>query len=305
MRNLFLSLLITGVLLLGACIKIDVTGGKSNDKKEDPADTEQIDEQPKEVDEETDVDVAKDEDTSEETKPTISTITGAEDLLKKTAEVMNTIQGMKISGEIHSALKLMGIPSNETTQVTGELSVAPFVQHAVMHTISDQDPPSDSEIYMTEEAMYMPHPENDSWISLPADEVGGNTGIFISEKSLANLLKYHDAFEFGENDAHYTLSFTGADDFYKEVIMGQGNESYQRLVDMITSISGTYEFTIDKDTFHIIAVNVDIEQTMVNMGMETHSIEQMSYTYSAFNEIDPVVVPSDIIENAVEITMPF
>lgn len=121
-----------------------------------------------------------------------------------------------------------------------------------MHKVSDQKPPSDSEMYMTEEMMYAPHPENDSWISMSTDGVAGNSGIFMSEKSLANLLKYHEAFEFGETDTHYTLTFTGSDDFYKNVIFGEGNKGYQLLANAITSITGIYKFTIEKDTFHII-----------------------------------------------------
>jgi len=287
-----------GIQFLVACNDEDITKDKPTSK--DPVSTEQVDNQ-----EEKD-DLVEEEEEAEETKPATNLISGVEAILKETAEGLKNIHGMKVTGEITSTIEMVGVTSKETTQVTGEISLSPYTQHSIMHTVSDNDPPSESELYSTEEAIYMPHPEGVGWISMLYEETLNNTEMFLLEPQLAHFSKYHEKFELSENELHYTITFTGSDDVYKEVFWGNrvDSERLQRLKDSIKSISGTHQFTIDKNTFHIIAAQIDIEQKTENMGIEVHSIEQMSYTYSDFNEIDRVVVPPDVIENAQVISIP-
>lgn len=300
MRKLFLVVLIVGMLPVAAC-------GKKNGSDE-PLITKDVTNSPKEIElQQEKKGVPVEEEVAEDKGSGSVVVNGVDDVLKNVAEVLQAIHGMKITGEIKSTTEMVGVVGNETTQVSGVVSLSPFTQHATMHTVSDLDPPSETEIYMTEEMIYVPNPEDDGWIAMSFDNMLGETGIFLSEPQFTHFSKYYEAFEFSENDAHYIITFTGSDDVYKEVVFENpdGNENYQQMKDSITAVSGTHELTIDKESFHIVGAKIEIEQTMTTMGIEVHSIEQISYMYSDFNKIDRVTVPAEVLKSAQVIEMSF
>ena len=300
MRKLFLVVLIVGMLPVAAC-------GKKNGSDELSI-TRKVTNLPKEIEsQQEEKEVSVEVEVTEDKESGNIVVNGVDDVLKNVAGVLQGIQGMKITGEIKSSTEMVDIVGNETTQVNGVVSLSPFTQHATIHTVSDLDPPSDAEIYMTEEMVYVSNPEDEGWIALSFDNMLGDTGMFLSEPQFTHFSKYYDAFEFSENDAHYIITFTGSDDVYKEVVFENpdGNENYQQMKNSITAVSGTHELTVDKETFHIVGAKIEIEQTMTTMGIEVHSIEQISYMYSDFNKIDRVTVPAEVLKSAKVIEMSF
>src|SRR5690625_2327348 len=258
---LFLLLVMLSILMLSACGENDAT---TEDNSQD-GEVEETNKDEKDSDEnQTDKVVDDEEDGAKETNE-ISNPTGVKGIFQKAAEVMSGVQGMNLTGEIISTTDMMGIADNETSQITGEIAINPFAQHLNIHTVSDMDGTVENEMYITEKAMYMTDPESGGWFSMSMEQGGmmGDVSAIISESQFHRLAELHELFELKDDSDHYMITFEGTGEEFKGVAFGAlkdiaGDEAYQSLTGMITEISGTYEFTIDKDTFYVVAMKMDV-----------------------------------------------
>lgn len=293
-------------MMLSACGKEDVT--PENNSQDEVAEETNNGEKDSVTDQTEEIEDEKDE--SEESVE-VSNPSSIGKIFQKTAEVMSTLEGVNLTGEIISRTDMMGIVENETSHITGNVSMNPLAQYLNMNTDSDMDGVTESEMYITEEAMYMSDPETGGWLSLSIEQGGmmGDISAIISEAQLYYFEEIHDMFDLTEENNHYVMAYEGAGEEFKEVAFGAlkdiaGDDAYESMTGMIQEISGKYVFTIDKSTFHIVAMKMDIEQTM-DMGVsKIDSKEQIAYEYSGFNEVEKVVVPDDVVENAQTIGLP-
>ncbi|MHA6261393.1 DUF6612 family protein [Sporosarcina sp. CAU 1771] len=299
MRKQLLTLLLIGVLIVTACTKQNEE--PNNESKKEPVSKEQETVAPDS--EEPTLEVEEEEKKDE---PITKTISGVKDVLDNTAEAMKSVETMTIDGVIITKTEMAGVSSTETTDVTGVISMSPFTQHVKMHSVSTLDPPEDSELYITEEVMYGLNTDDGGWISMPTDALSIQAGIFQSDEQFARFSSYHELLSLEETDTHYKVLFTGSDDVYKEVVLGVGSfgEAHENLMDIVKSISGTLTLLIDKKSFYVVGSSISDEQIAETMGIEIKSEDEISYTYSSFNDLERVVVPEDVINNAVEISLP-
>lgn len=302
----FLIMIMLSIIMLSACGNEDAT---PENNSQDGVVAETTNEEKDGATDQTE-EIMDEKDESEETVE-VSNPSSIGEIFQKTAEVMSTLKGVNLTGEIISRTDMMGIVENETTQITGNVSMNPLVQYMSMDADSDVDGVTKTEMYVTEDAMYMSDPESGSWLSMSMEQGGmmGDISAIISEAQLYYFEEIHDMFDLTEENNHYVMAYEGAGEDFKEVAFGAlkdlaGDDAYESMTGMIQEISGKYVFTIDKSTFHIVAMKMDIEQTM-DMGVgEIHSSEQISYQYSGFNEVEEVIVPDDVIENAQTLGMP-
>ena len=298
-----LMLMMIAIILLSACseendaeegkVPDEVTAETENEEKED--DVDEIEEKTEET-----------EEASESSNPS-----GAQEIFQKAAEVMSGLESVNLTGEIISRTDMMGIVENTTSQINGKVSMQPFAQHLNMNTESDIEGVTESEMFITEEIMYMTDPESGGWLSMSMEHGGmmGDVSAMISEAQLHYFEENHDLFKLTEVSDHYVMMYEGAGEDFKRVVFGAmkdlvGDEAYESMTGMIQEISGKYVFTIDKDTFDIVAMQMDIEQTMDFGVGQMDSTEQISYEYSGFNEVEPVIVPENVVENALSIGLP-
>ncbi len=229
----------------------------------------------------------------------------AQEILAKVAEVMSEMTGMAISGTIDSTTDMMGVTEDEKSEVIGELSLNPVQQHINVNTVSSLEGNSNYEMYMSDGNFYMKGSELPQWMLIPLGEGGlfSDMIAMVTDKQLKYYEDVYEVFDMEEDSHHYTLSYTGSGGEFKEVAFAglkyySNGELYDTMTSIIKDVSGSYRFKIDKDTFYIVEMGMDYEQT-VDMGAgEVRSIETINYTYSNFNNVDVVTVPDEVKANA-------
>lgn len=237
-------------------------------------------------------------------------LSGAEGVFKKATDAASKIKGMSLTGKINSTTDMMGLVTEEFSQITGEVWIDPFVQHLTMDNESTFNGVTEKivmEMYLSGEAMYMTDSQSGKWLSFPMGQ--GDLSSIITEARFDYFASHHDSFELSEDKDHYILTLTGSGDELKKIVFGAikefvGEEAYQSITKMIKDISGTYELIIDKDTFNMVALKMDLKQTIDTGLGETKIVEQIYYEYSNFNKIDKIVVPDEVINNAQSLNMP-
>src|SRR5699024_2296607 len=101
----------------------------------------------------------------------------------------------------------------------------------------------------------------------------------------------------------HVLSLSGKGEELKNILYAHikdvgGEDSFNSLTNMITELAGTYEFFINKETYYIEKVKMDLDITM-DMGFgEVKSTEQAQYEYSDFNEVEEIVVHEEVKDNS-------
>lgn len=256
-----------------------------------------------EINEEQDVDVEKIADEGEDDKKESSSVSSPTDALgvfDAVGEAMNQVTGIALEGENESHVEMSGLVTmDETNEVTGEVTFNPYVEHINYQTTSELfDITDKSEYYLNDEAIYMDTTAVEGWVTMPM--FPNEFGSVLTEAQFKNFSKHHDQFELSEENGNYLLSFEGDGDIYKDVIYGGlrdtwGEEGYEAMTtSIVEGTSGSYQLIIDKQTFHIVSSSRESETVDDDMIIEN----SFSYEYSNYNEVDDVVVPEDVIENA-------
>lgn len=311
-RKGLIAIFIMSMIMLVACGENDsskeVNKDTTNETQENSETTNVDADEQKDEKKETD-------DEKEDTSQTNVSPSSIENILKKSAEAMKQVNTMKLTGEIESMDDFSGIITHSTSEVTGEVSMEPWIQYMKMHSIEETNgvvEEIESEIYFTDDIMYMwGSDDSDGWMAIePTDDSGlADMTARMTDTHLEYFASMHDLFELSESGDAYIISFSGEGEAFKEVAFGVmkeigGDEMYEAFTSRVTDISGTYEMTISKDTFYIVGLMMDTEQTMDMDAFKIISEERNHYQYSNFNEMDAVSVPDDVIENAEVLSMP-
>ena len=114
-----------------------------------------------------------------------------------------------------------------------------------------------------------------------------------------------------EKDDHYLLIFKSDDETLDDSLMEMVQASLpdemqmmgEEIFENTTFNSLNYEMKIDKDNYYVQALNMTMDMDMKIEEQEMNLNQDMKMTYSNYNEVDEIVVPDDVIENAEEIEM--
>lgn len=168
------------------------------------------------------------------------------------------------------------------------------------------------EMYLVEDGLFMYEPQADQWMKLPKEEMGDLEEIMemtkSSEVDLDEFAQYKDEFELVEEDDQYILRMKGAGKTFEKMIQDQveetgiledADESAQALKDM-TINEVDYELFIDKETFQTKAYNMYMDIDMEVEGQTMKMKQDIQVEVDEINNIDEIVVPDEVKENAVE-----
>ncbi|MGM8213780.1 DUF6612 family protein [Virgibacillus sp. W0430] len=260
--------------------------------------------------EEPEDEVTEEVDTESSEEASTGSASGVKEVIQKSADAMKTVKGMKIDGKSETVTDIMGVKDQETTEMRGEMTLDPFAQHMKMDSKSEQSVTSEVEMYWTNEAVYIFDYESSQWLSISGDQAGGMMNLVpaINETQYEYFGNHYELFELKEEDDHYVVSLSSSGEQFKEVMYSAlkeiaGESAYQSLTNMISEISGSYELKINKQTYYVTSILMDTEQTNSFGGTQVHSKDYTYYEYSAFNEVDEIVVPAEVVEKAQELNM--
>ena len=163
---------------------------------------------------------------------------------------------------------------------------------------------TDGEMYVTDEATYFSTVDSGGWIKFNHRQNDGVISV-LQEQQLAHLIDYQDAFGLEENDTHFIITYIGSDDLYKEVFYGGPMRTKTPAGDLSAQIkkmeiTGSVKMMVSKETFFVDS-RVSMTDVTMHDTVVIHTIDEASYTFTNYNQLDEVVVPEDIIENAMSI----
>ncbi|WP_422122141.1 DUF6612 family protein [Planococcus sp. X10-3] len=196
-----------------------------------------------------------------------------------------------------------------------DMTVEPlaFYQTAETSIVSEDiqnDNPMTMEMYYTEEGLFTYEPTMDMWIKMPEDSLVG-MGDLMSQDSvdpseqMDQLHAFQDDFVFEQSTDEYILKLDASGEQFKNLLdeqlegtLGQMEIEAQRFLEDMTIHSASYEVFIDKETFLTNKMNVKMDIDMNIEGDTMSILSDIQSTYSQYNEIDAIVVPDEVLEQA-------
>lgn len=165
------------------------------------------------------------------------------------------------------------------------------------------------EMYLTESSFYMFEPTANLWITFPDEFMNEISQVGDLSQSpaeeLERLVPYIDDFTYEELDDVYRFSFSASSDNIMQLIKdSMPNELEDMSLDEMFEYMTINEFQtvmeIDKETLLVTYefVKMDLVFDYDGERLEMKTISESNY--HGFNEVDEIVVPEEVIQNAVD-----
>ncbi|UTR15813.1 hypothetical protein MM221_04330 [Salipaludibacillus sp. LMS25] len=165
-------------------------------------------------------------------------------------------------------------------------------------------------VYLTEEdGFYIKEPTAIGWMKMSDDFSDGLMTMTEIQKNPEGLLK-----SFEDNTTHLSVETTDSsyiisldsDNLDKEDILAQfedlGFDGMGALNEMNMDIENmSHTITIDKETFYQTEVDIEMTFNMTIMDETSSFDQQLHMVLSNFNNIDPIQIPEDVLEEAEEL----
>ncbi|WP_227936447.1 DUF4367 domain-containing protein [Alkalihalobacillus deserti] len=223
------------------------------------------------------------------------------DVLSRASAAVESLNSYSI--EMNMDFNLMEI--DNTLVATGDITHNPDTMYLDMK-MGMPGMTMDFETYVHEDEAYMSM--FGDWIKMSPEEMGVTDFDQLTKEQMDKLVQFSDQFEMTEENNMYVLTLSGQGDEYSVLIedlvqSSMGNLPDDAMDEFVQSIKVNHldlEIHIDKKTFMQMAqiINTDIE--IVEEGTTTPMHLEGRYDISNINEIEPIEIPADVRENAVE-----
>ncbi|HEY4601685.1 MAG TPA: DUF6612 family protein [Cerasibacillus sp.] len=238
----------------------------------------------------------------------------AEEVYNKALEASKELKSAEVDLDIKQTI---GIPSEDMTMdISSKMDVKMTTDPLTMYQkgtidMGDLLPIAmEMESYVTEDAMYMYESMSDTWMKM--DSVLSEEMLNQQQdpaEQLKLLEEFAKDFTFEKDDNAFVLKLEAdgeklkdnMDELIKqympqEIMQALGEETFK---DMDIS-KLNYEIFIDKKTYHLNKLNVDMDMKIKADGEEMNISQKVNAEYKNINGVDPIKVPQDVIDNAQE-----
>lgn len=256
---------------------------------------------------------------SEEEKGADSDLTLEEVFVKtnEASEGINSLHADMATSQMMT-VESAGMEIETVSDISMDMTVEPmaFYQTGEMKMVSEEMegmPPTQMDMYYTEEGMYMYEPTMDTWLKMPSTEMEQLQTMIDQQaadpsKQLEQLEAFKDDFTFEQTADDYVLKLNASGEEYQELIgeqmeqmLGQMDMEVQSVLEGMTINDIAYEIFIDKETFLPGVINIDMDLDMEIEGESMNIKSAVDSEYSKYDEIDAITVPAEVIEQAEEI----
>lgn len=166
------------------------------------------------------------------------------------------------------------------------------------------------ESYITKDAFYTYEGESGQWMKFPQEmmnQLMSTTDQSNPSNQLKQIEDYLEDFTFEQDNDNYILTLEASGEKFTELVKEQVDEALQNMVgveeiemDMIIN-SVNYLIHIDKETFQTNKVDMVLDMDMTIDGETMNMKQDMKSDFSNFNQVEEIVIPQEVIDNAVEI----
>ena len=309
----WLYVLLLSILTLGLAACNDTAEPVEDASAEEESADEEENTEGTEVDEDED---EEDEEDEEENASELTVMEVYEEALKAAESLESTALTMNMEQEMTSP----DGEENITTSIQSEteMTVDPLTMYQDMKTsaqMDGEDMDSNMEMYVTDEALYMYEEQLDEWIKLDSGMMG-DINELANQEDPADQLKMFEQFvsdfDFEQTDDEFILKIdVDGDEFTSmmeemvgdfmppEIVEGMAEEG----VDMFEHMKINhmyYEMYLDKETFDLTQFNMDMDMDLEIDDESVAIVQSIESTYSNINEIDPIEIPEEVEEAAID-----
>lgn len=241
----------------------------------------------------------------------------AQEVYKKAMEVSEEQKSMHAVMDIDQKISMASqeVEMDSKIKMDMDVIVEPLAMYQKMSMDMGELGAAEMELYMTEAGFFMYEPELDQWIKMGTDmydemmaQMGGETDPTLDMKMFN---EFKDEFKFEQTDDEYILTLSASGDKFSGLmkeLMGSAlpadmemTEEDAELLENIDVKSLEVVMYIDKETFYTNAFDLDMDMTMKIEEEEMRIVQKMKSVISKINEIDEIVVPQEVIDEAVDL----
>ena len=242
-----------------------------------------------------------------------------EKTLERQQELKSTKADMSISQDMEMTMGEESFTMSTVSDMTMETVVKPMQLYAegttaMVDNESGEEMKMPIKMYMTEEdGFYLYEESMGGWFKMPGEnyeEILNQAGMQNdSTEQLKQLKQFISDFTFEQTDQEFTLTLNAQGDKFMSFLLEQMNGSLgEESEDITTALEGTnvenakYVLTIDKETFDLTNMVLDIVMTMEVEGITTKVDQSSTINYYDFNSIESIVIPQEVIDTAQEMS---
>lgn len=258
-----------------------------------------------------------DADTGKKVEVTKKSEMTAQEVYSKAMEVSEEQKSMHAVMDIDQKMSIPGqeLEMDSKIKMDMDMIIEPLAMHQVMSMDMGDMGAMDMELYMNESGFYMNDPESGQWIKMPNDmydemmaQMGGETDPTLDMKMFN---EFKDDFKFEQTDDEYILTLAASGDKFSGLmkeLMGSAfpadMEMTEEEADLMNNMdvkSLEVTINIDKETFYTNAFDMNMDMTMKIEEEELHIVQKMKSVITKINEIDEIVVPQEVLDEAVDL----
>lgn len=254
-------------------------------------------------------------DESEEEGTTEGTTEDAKSILEQSINAMTDVESFSMDMTMDQTMEMEG---EEPLEMSTKLKMDAIQDPLSFYQVIESPDPLSGELteveqYFVDGEIYTYDPSQDMWIKMSGDLIGMNDieDLEMSpDEQLETLMNFADDITVEDEGDRYALTIDGSGDELKEIAKELANAEADATMqaDMDQIFEGMnitkldYVLYINKETYYQEEMSMNLDMEMEAEG-DTVTISQVSSgTFGKFNEIDEITVPSEAIDNAVEMT---
>ncbi|MGB8000843.1 MAG: LPXTG cell wall anchor domain-containing protein [Anaerobacillus sp.] len=232
----------------------------------------------------------------------------ATDILKQSKEAMTEVESYSTKTNMEQSIPLDGKTMSTSSESEADITLKPFAMHQVVTTKSAEEGEMSLESYWTEKGFYQEDPEK-GWVKMPEELTQGLKKLQSSsmvEGQMAQAEKLGKEMSVEETDEGFVLTYEGdgktlmeaSMKMFEESMSGEGSESMKGLMEQMTINDFNYEVTVDKETYYMKHLTMDIDMDIEVKGKSTNITQSMDMSMDHYNEVDQITVPANVIDSA-------
>lgn len=254
-------------------------------------------------------------DETEEEGTTEGTTEDAKSILEQSINAMTDVESFSMDMTMDQTMEMEG---EEPLEMSTKLKMDAIQDPLSFYQVIESPDPLSGELteveqYFVDGEIYTYDPSQDMWIKMSGDLIGMNDieDLEMSpDEQLETLMNFADDITVEDEGDRYALTIDGSGDELKEIAKELANAEADATMqaDMDQIFEGMnitkldYVLYINKETYYQEEMSMNLDMEMDAEG-DTVTISQVSSgTFGKFNEIDEITVPSEAIDNAVEMT---
>lgn len=238
-----------------------------------------------------------------------------EEVFKKAEQANESLKSFQADMLINQVVSVpsQNVEMDSVINMKMDFVEEPFAMYQNMDMSMGEMGSMTTEMYITNEGIYMKNPEIEEWMKLPEDAVGDLQGTIDASKEsqldFSSLQEFIDDFKFEQDDKHYILKLNASgekfgtlvqDELESSGLLDEMNAEETEVLENMEIHKIEYEIFIDKETFQTTAFNLVMDMDMEVEGEKMSIQQDVQSKINKINEIDEIKVPQEVIDGAVE-----